>query len=86
LNFAMAKTNNKNLAVSALLYKCPPSDHFTCFMSSLVCRLCYVQCRTQIFHVDIFLFPVFMSQVYFRFKVICKVASSLKGHLLVISY
>ena len=54
-------------------------------MSSLVCRLCYVQCRTQIFHVDIFLFPVFMSQVYFRFKVICKVASSLKGHLSVIS-
>jgi hypothetical protein len=33
------------------------------------CRLCYVQCRTQFFHVDIFLFPVSMSHVYFRFLV-----------------
>ena len=39
-----------------------------------LCRLCYVvfvmcnvQCRTQFFHVDIFLFPVSMSHVYFRF-------------------
>jgi hypothetical protein len=30
-------------------------------------RLCYVHCRTQFFHVDIFLFPVFMSHAYFRF-------------------
>jgi hypothetical protein len=53
-------------------------------MSSLLCRLCYVQCRTQFFHVDIFLFPVSMSHAYFRFEVICKVTFWLKGHFSVI--
>jgi hypothetical protein len=43
------------------------SELFTYFMSSLVCRLCYVHCRTQCYHVDIFLFPVSMSHVDFRF-------------------
>jgi hypothetical protein len=49
-----------------------------------LCRLCYVQCRTQFFHVDMFLFPVSMSHAYFRFEVICKVTFWLKGHFLVI--
>ena len=66
-------------------HRCLNVQHLTfCFMSSLVCHLCYVQCRTQFFHVDIF--PVFMSHIFFLFEVICKVISSLKGHLLVVSY
>jgi hypothetical protein len=43
-----------------------------------------VQSRTQFFHVDIFLFPVFMSHATSCFEVICKVTSCLKGHFLVI--
>jgi homoserine trans-succinylase len=37
-------------------------------MSSLLCLLCYVHCRTQFYHVDIFIFPVSMSHVYFWFR------------------
>jgi hypothetical protein len=36
-------------------------------MSSLVCHFCYVHCRTHFYHVDIFIFPVSLSHVYFRY-------------------
>jgi hypothetical protein len=53
-------------------------------LSSLLCCLCWVHRRTLFFHVHIFLFPVFMSHVYFRFEVTCRVTSGLKGHVLFI--
>jgi hypothetical protein len=83
LTLPVAHNANTHVPVSASY---SPSNHFISFMlfclSSLLCRLCYVHCRTQFFHVDIFLFPVFMSHATSGFEFICTVTSCLKGHVL----
>jgi hypothetical protein len=65
----MVRHAKTHVPISASLSACPL--FYLLFvilvMSSLLCRLCYVHCRTKFFHVDIFPFLIFMSHVYFRF-------------------
>jgi hypothetical protein len=69
--FVTQNNKNKNCKSAGKITACKVFCKEYCFhisVGKVLCRLCYVHCRTQFYHVDIFLFPVSMLHVYFQFR------------------